>query len=112
MVNSAISTMLLFAQEAGPKVPEPTRTIVLMALLGIVLLGLLLIAFAMLGASWVRKQGYRRRSVVPTDIFLHHDQEPESLLTGSKFGFNAAETSLDDTVSGDDTLSGDDTVVT
>lgn len=52
-------------------VPEPTRSIALMALLGIALLGLLMIAVTMLGGHWVRKQGkFRRGPVVPPDIFL------------------------------------------
>jgi hypothetical protein len=107
MVSSTIPDALLFAQQAESKVPEPARTIVLMALLGIVLLGLLLIAFTMLGASWVRKQGFRRRTVVPTDTFLQHDRDlaPQSISKANDF--NTA-----DTFTGDDTVSGDDTVVT
>lgn len=107
MVSPPLPDALLFAQQAERKVPEPTRTIVLMALLGIVLLGLLLIAFTMLGASWVRKQGFRRRSVVPTDTFLQCDPAPTPQPTSKLNDLNTAET-----YTGDDTVSGDDTVVT
>jgi hypothetical protein len=107
MVSLTIADTTFFAQQTERQVPEPTRTIVLMALLGIALLGLLLIAFTMLGASWVRKQGYRRRSVVPTDTFLQHEPEPTTQQVSRKMNdFNSA-----DTFTGDDTVSGDETVV-
>lgn len=107
MVSPEIAAAVLFAQQAERKVPEPTRTIILMALLGIALLGLLLIAFTMLGASWVRKQGYRRRSIVPTDKFLQREPEASPQPVKKMKDFNTAET-----FTGDDTVSGDDTVVT
>jgi hypothetical protein len=107
MVSSAITDMVLYAQQAERKVPEPTRTMIMMALLGIVLLGLLLVAFAMLGASWVRKQGFRRRSVVPTDKFLKRDSEASQTPVNKLDDFSTT-----DTFTGDDTVSGDDTVAT
>lgn len=107
MVGLGVSVAILFAQQAERNVPEPTRTIVLMALLGIVLLGLLLIAFTMLGASWVRKQGFRRRSVVPEDQFLHREASPlQSQSPSDKNDLRSA-----DSFKGDDTVSNDDTVV-
>jgi hypothetical protein len=38
-----------------------------MALLGIVLVGLLIVAIILLGGHWVRRQGVQRRHVVPPD---------------------------------------------
>lgn len=44
------------------------RAAVLMALLGIALVGLLLVAVVLLGGSWVRRQGkHRRAAAVPPD---------------------------------------------
>lgn len=106
MVSATLTNVMLVAQVAERKVPEPTRTIVYMALLGIVLVGLLLIAATMLGASWVRKQGYRRRNVVPQDTFLRHKRPapPRAIQNG-------ADRSSGDTLPGNDTKSNDDTVV-
>ena len=103
MVSKALLDALVVAQTLGRKVPEPTRTYVLMALLGICLVGLLLIAVTMLGASWVRKQGtFRRGPVVPPDTLLH---KPNSLKPVSEDG------STSETYTGNDTISNDDTVV-
>lgn len=50
------------------KLPPPTRAAVLMALLGIVLLGMLIVAFILLGGHWVRRQGsVRRGPAAPPD---------------------------------------------
>jgi hypothetical protein len=106
MVRSAFVEGLLLAQQVERKVPEPTRTFILMALLGIALLGLLLVAIAMLGASWARKQGFRRKSVVPADKFIHEQVSNPSRTGRQGDHFNSAET-----FTGDDTLSNDDTVV-
>jgi hypothetical protein len=108
MVSPAVADMVLFAQQAERKVTEPTRTFVLMALLGIILLGLLLVAIVMLGASWVRKQGYRRPKPVPTDKFLPRQPDPTLRPVGKKMNDHSSA----DTFTGDDTVSGDETVVT
>jgi hypothetical protein len=100
-----IEWMVFAAQEANRKVPEPTRTIVLMALLGILLVGMLLIAGTMLGAHWVRRQGrFRRGPVVPADVI---SPRPSSQPTQSK----KHNVSTGDTFTGDDTVSNDDTIV-
>jgi hypothetical protein len=59
----------LFAEAAaGDKLPPPTRAAVLMALLGIALLGMLLVVIILLGGHWVRRQGNLRRGpAVPPD---------------------------------------------
>jgi|GEM_PF-3806628 len=50
------------------ELPPPTRAAILMALLGILLLGLFLVATILLGGNWVRKLGkYRRGPSVPPD---------------------------------------------
>jgi hypothetical protein len=107
MVDGPVVDWLVFAaQEASRKVPEPTRTIVLMALLGILLVGMVLIVGTMLGAHWVRRQGkYRRGPVVPPDVI---SPRPAPLATESK-KHNVANTG--DTFTGDDTVSNDDTIV-
>ena len=50
--------------EAAPleRLDPPTRMVVVMALLGLVLLGLLLIVMVMVGARWVRRIGGRRHT--------------------------------------------------
>ncbi|RIK75799.1 MAG: hypothetical protein DCC67_14830 [Planctomycetota bacterium] len=53
---------------AGEKLPPPTRAAVLMALLGIALLGMLIVAVILLGGHWARRQGsFRRGPSVPPD---------------------------------------------
>ena len=111
MVAAAMTEAVLLAQQAERKVPEPTRTIALMALLGIVLVGLLLIAFTMLGASWARKQGFRRRSIVPTDKFLPRDAESSPEPPAKHSSNKMRHSNMGDTFTGEDTVSGDDTVV-
>jgi hypothetical protein len=59
----------LLAQAASPdKLSPPASAAVMMALLGIALLGLLIIVVILLGGSWARKQGnFRRGPSVPPD---------------------------------------------
>lgn len=53
---------------AAKEIPEPTRAVLYMALLGIALLGLFLIVFILLGGNWVRRLGsHRRGPSVPPD---------------------------------------------
>jgi hypothetical protein len=114
MVDGPLVAWLVFAaqessfaaQKASGKVPEPTRTIVLMALLGILLVGMLLIVGTMLGAHWVRRQGkFRRGPVVPPDVLPPRPAPPVTESTKR----NIANTG--DTFTGDDTVSNDDTIV-
>ncbi len=114
MVDGPLVEWLVFAaqeasfaaQKASGKVPEPTRTIVLMALLGILLVGMLLIVGTMLGAHWVRRQGkFRRGPVVPPDIISPRPAPP----TPESKKRSVANTG--DAFTGDDTVSNDDTVV-
>lgn len=52
----------------GDALPPPTRAAALMALLGIALLGMLIVAVILLGGHWVRRQGnFRRGRAVPPD---------------------------------------------
>ena len=63
-----MSSCPLSVLAVGEKVPEPQRTILLMALLGIVLLGLFLVVVILLGGNWVRRIGsYRRGPAIPPD---------------------------------------------
>ena len=59
----------LLAEAARPdKLSPPASAAVLMALLGIALLGLLIVVVILLGGNWVRKQGnFRRGPSVPPD---------------------------------------------
>ena len=63
------SAWTLLAQAAPPdKLSPPASAAVMMALLGIAILGLLIIVVILLGGSWVRKQGnFRRGPSVPPD---------------------------------------------
>jgi len=86
------------------KLPEPLRTTVLMALLGILLVGLLLIAGTLLGGHWVRRLGgHRRGPVVPKDYFPHLEKRK---LTKKQSARSQA-----DPQSGKDTIATDDTTV-
>jgi O-antigen ligase len=65
-VNSLAPLALVTTEEAEPLLEQldpPRRAIVLMALLALVLVGLFLVAFVMIGARWVRRlagRGLRR----------------------------------------------------
>ncbi len=62
-------SLLLMAQSSA-ELPPPVRAAAMMALLGIVLLGLLFIASILIGGHWVRRLGsHRRGSAVPPDFF-------------------------------------------
>ena len=72
-------SVTLLAQEAPSpeRLPEPTRTILLMALLGIILLGLLIVAITLLGGRWVRRWGEHRPGVgIPPDLILKRPDSP------------------------------------
>lgn len=69
VVCQSAGTSVLIAQAGEPSIPEPLRTILLMALLGIALIGFLLVVGTMLGAHWVRRLGrFRRGPAVPSDV--------------------------------------------
>ncbi len=107
MVSPLIRESILRAQVVEQKVPEPTRTIILMALLGILLVGMLLIVGTLLGGHWVRRQGrVRRGPVVPTDVILHRATRSNNPSTKRTEHANTG-----DTFVGDDTVGTDDTVV-
>ena len=62
---------LLAAESAGPvleRLDPPRRAAVVMALLGLVLIGLLLVTIAMLGAHWVRRLARHNPGRRPTSI--------------------------------------------
>jgi hypothetical protein len=73
----AICWTLIAEQEVRPKtLPEPYRSLALMALLGIALLGLLMIVATLLGGHWVRRWGDRiRRPSVPPDASMPRQGE-------------------------------------
>ena len=63
-IVGATNTMLFAAEQAGDAVIErldpPRRAAVVMALLGLTLVGLFLITFAMVGGHWVRRLARHR----------------------------------------------------
>ncbi len=90
-------------------IPEPTRTIVLMALLGIALLGVLIVVSILLGGHWVRRLGgHRRGPSVPLDRRLKSRESRESAPppNSSRQDINEG-----DTLGPDDMLGPDDTTV-
>ena len=66
------SRFLLAQQDVRPKtLPEPYRSLALMALLAIALLGMLMIVATLLGGHWVRRWGDRvRRPSIPPDVLV------------------------------------------
>lgn len=55
--------------QAAEKLPPPLRAIVMMALLGILLLGMMFIVFVLVGGHWIRRLGsHRRGPAVPPDV--------------------------------------------
>jgi hypothetical protein len=107
MVSGTIFQGILLAQQVSRKVPEPTRTIILMALLGILLVGMLLIVGTLLGGHWVRRQGKLRRGpVVPPDVILPRPSQQQR-----RSAKQSDHTSTSDTFVGDDTVGTDDTIV-
>ena len=65
---------LLAQTPTDPRMPLTLKTAVLMALLGIALLGMLLVVVILLGGHWVRRVGtHRRGPTVPPDLVLKKD---------------------------------------
>ena len=74
MLSTSVTTSFAWAAlvegAKADKLSPPASAAVLMALLGIALLGLLIIVVILLGGNWVRKQGnFRRGPSVPPDRF-------------------------------------------
>lgn len=88
--------------------PPPTRAAVLMALIGIGLLGMLIVVIILLGGHWVRRQGaFRRASVVPHDRkpIVPRDTNPEAPPAAAPLADDS--TSLAETVISRTTRSGE-----
>jgi hypothetical protein len=72
-----LSLSLLAAEEAAEPLIEqldpPRRAAVLMAILGLVLLGLALVACAMIGGRWVRRLARERQG--PTTLTAHVENQ-------------------------------------
>ena len=67
--------LMATAADAQPmeKLPPPTRAAVIMALLGLVILGLFIVVAILLGGHWVRRLGkHRRGPIVPPDVAPLH----------------------------------------
>ena len=83
MVTARSFWLLAQAADNSAKLPPPTRAAVQMALLGILLLGMLLVVFVLLGGHWVRRLGsHRRGPAVPSDMILgkpSRGDQPKSL---------------------------------
>jgi hypothetical protein len=98
MVVSGVTWLGWILAQAEPtkEMPPTTRTIAMMALLGIALLGMLLVVIILLGGHWARRQGnHRRGPVVPPDLILKKDPPPaEPNLP--KGGDSTNETSITD----------------
>lgn len=88
-----IARVVHFAEAANPaKLPPPTRAAVMMALLGIALLGMLLVVVVLLGGHWVRRQGDRRRGPsVPPDRQPLIQRAPKNLADDVTSGSEATD---------------------
>ena len=101
MVIPLQSGFVLLAREAasGEKLPEPIRTMALMALLGIALLGMLIVVMTLLGGRWVRRWSeFRSGRGVPPDLILKRQPPLSPQPTGNKVNSG-------DTVGSDETVS-------
>ena len=99
------STLWILAQSAttAEKIPPPTRAAVLMALLGILLLGMLMVVATLLGGHWVRRWGaHRRGPAVPPDLLLKKNPQDAPLSTAPP-KLPSGEPDPGDTVTTDDT---------
>src|SRR3954465_5660913 len=80
-----IGGTILFAQQAGDAVLErldpPRRAAVIMALLGLTLIGLFLITFVMVGGHWVRRLARHRPGRKRTSMNPSGDQQLREALT-------------------------------
>ena len=81
------------AQQGARKLPPPQQAMVLMALLGILLVGMFLIVAVLLGGHWVRRLGkHQRGPAVPPDRAplvknpLHAREVPEPVADGETMG--------------------------
>ena len=101
-LRTAGNCWLLAQVPAAKELPPTTKAMVLMALLGIALLGLLLVVFILLGGHWVRRIGsHRRGPTVPPDLVFRKDsldREPPltdtQRPTGETFVDNLTEDTL------------------
>jgi len=95
--------LLAQAAETTNNLPPPTKAAAMMSLLGILLLGMLLIVFVLVGGHWVRRLGsHRRGPAVPPDLVLNSSPENPAPTDRPK----RANTNLNtgDTMIPDDTL--------
>lgn len=94
---SPLSSILLVAQSSA-ELPPPVRAVAMMALLGIVLLGLLLIASILLGGHWVRRLGgHRRGPSVPPDFIPKKTTPPSNPPAINTKLLNGETARIDDT---------------
>jgi len=92
---------------ADTQLPEPIRTYTLMALLGILLLGMLLIVGILLGGHWVRRLGKSRRGpVVPPDVL-----PPQKKKQQASPESHSDQSSHQDRTSSGDTVTDGDTII-
>ena len=98
MASGSWLPLFAAAPAKADKLPEPTRTMVLMALLGIVLAGMLIVVFVLLGGSWVRRLGSHRRgpSIPPDREPL--DRHADPLAGGPRLSSGRRAPLPDDTV--------------
>lgn len=102
---SDFGTMLVGAQQVAEPVFErldpPRRAAVVMALLGLALVGLFLITFVMVGGHWVRRLARHRPAPEATAKNAFADRQPQDTLANVAPDVKTAETVFFDTPSKD-----------
>ncbi len=102
-----VSMLLAAAGDAQPieKLPPPTRAAVIMALLGLVILGLFVVVAILLGGHWVRRLGkHRGGPSVPPDVA---PMRPDQTTSSDQ---HARQKFYRRNIEGGDTLATDETI--
>lgn len=113
-VLNKVSLFVAAASDAQPiqKLPPPTRAAVIMALLGLMLLGMFIVVTILLGGHWVRRLGkHGRGRIVPPDVAPIHPYRSTSVdAPAQKKGAHAQKKLIGRNIVDGDTMATDETI--
>ena len=102
----------LAVSEPANNLPPPTRAVAMMALLGILLVGLFLVVAILLGGHWVRRLGkHRRGPSVPPDVAPVCQDSKADTTDDSQLAQSTHASDPDASIGTKDTSTKDDTKV-